>query len=129
MKKSWRKRKKEVETRTAETNEKYKIADLIENQLVVGVSGKVDEKTHYRTLKDGRIRACKNPKQNVHGESLRNAHKMRDVMAKAQEEYRDEVKRREWERKFKAAVEKGETQAKVLWNYICQQIYREMSVK
>jgi|GEM_PF-2078680 len=123
---SWRKRKKEVDNRTEEVNKKYGIGELIEDETLREVSGKVDKEVHYRTLRNGQIRACKNPKQEMKGASLRNAHKMRDVMAQAREEYRDEKKRELWQKRYEKAVAEGRTETKVLWNYICQQVYRKM---
>lgn len=125
---SWRKRKREVTARTAEINEKYGMDVAIESKTLTAVSGKLDDEFHYRTLQDGSIRVCKNPCQTVHGESLSNAHKMRDVMRQAREEYHDSAKRAEWEREYEEALVRGETRARVLWNFICQQIYKSKTV-
>lgn len=124
---SWRKRKKEVDVRTEETNEQYGMKEIIESATVTGVSGKVNADCHYRTLADGRIRVCKNPQQDVHGESLRNAHLMRRVMGQARDEYNDPDRRSAWEREYAEALRHGKTRVKVLWNYITQQIYRRES--
>ncbi|MBQ8100500.1 MAG: hypothetical protein IJ169_04345 [Paludibacteraceae bacterium] len=123
MSKGWRQRKKETDRRTVRVLHRTGYAqELAQNGgIVSGLSGKITADYHCR-MRNGRIRVCKNPDQDVHGESLRTAHRMREVVRRASAEYRDADKRPQWEDRYRQAKASGETKVHRLWEYVCEVI-------
>lgn len=104
------------------------LAELgVDRNVVRTVSGRVKgTNSHFRTYGEDQVVLCKNNNCIVRGGSIEVAARMKMVNELAGAEYRDPVKRAEWEARYKEALRRKKTKMTRLWDWMRDEIRKEI---